>query len=230
MTMVFHKTVGIQDAQQSAMYPGAFGDPAEDCNCRCASLTRAKWALGEDELKTLQDRARFFGLDKSEGFEDYKKKYLHSTNDEKTFTRNVIARNVKDYVDIANTTSYTISPTRKAYDEAIQTGELTPLASYELYQAISDEIESKLVGLTTNNGIKITGKSYHFISRVIGSVEEKRNGVSIDNIILALTNPDNTDDVKQRKNGKTQRFIKKGVCAVTVNPETGNLIQVNPLR
>lgn len=63
-------------AGKKAKYPGDFNDPAEDCNCRCASLTRAKWALGEDELKTLQDRARFFGLDKSEGFEDYKKKYL----------------------------------------------------------------------------------------------------------------------------------------------------------
>ena len=76
MTMAFHKMAGMQDAQQSAMYPGAFGDPAEDCKCCCTTLTRARWALGEDELKTLQDRARFFGLDKSEGFEEHKKKYL----------------------------------------------------------------------------------------------------------------------------------------------------------
>ena len=60
---------------KKAMYPGDFGDPAEDCNCRCASLTRARWALDEDELKTLQDRAAFFGLDKTEDFEDFKKKY-----------------------------------------------------------------------------------------------------------------------------------------------------------
>lgn len=67
-------------AGKSAKYPGDFGDPAEDCNCRCAVLTRAKWALGESELKTLQDRARFFGLDKSESFEDYKKKYLKAAS------------------------------------------------------------------------------------------------------------------------------------------------------
>ena len=66
----------FEAAGKKAKYPGDFGDPAEDCNCRCTTLTRARWALGEDELKTLQDRARFFGLDKSKSFEDYKKKYL----------------------------------------------------------------------------------------------------------------------------------------------------------
>lgn len=66
----------FEAAGKKAKYPGDFGDPAEDCNCRCTTLTRAKWALGEEELKTLQDRARFFGLDKTESFEDYKKKYL----------------------------------------------------------------------------------------------------------------------------------------------------------
>lgn len=60
---------------EKAMYPGGFGDPAEDCNCRCVSLTRAKWALGDDELNTLKERAEFFGLDKTEDFEDFKKKY-----------------------------------------------------------------------------------------------------------------------------------------------------------
>lgn len=74
--MVFHKTVGIQDAQQSAMYPGAFGDPTEDCNCRCASNTRARWALDEDELQVLKDRAKYFELDKTKDFDDFKKKYL----------------------------------------------------------------------------------------------------------------------------------------------------------
>lgn len=57
--------------------PGYFGDPAEDCNCRCVSLTRAKWALDDEELKTLQDRAAFFGLDKTQSFEDFKQKYLN---------------------------------------------------------------------------------------------------------------------------------------------------------
>ena len=67
---------------KKAMYPGKFGDPAEDCNCRCVSLTRAKWGLDEDELQTLKDRAKFFGLDKTESFNDFTKKYLKAAKEE----------------------------------------------------------------------------------------------------------------------------------------------------
>ena len=61
---------------KKAEYPGAFGRPEEDCNCRCVALTRAKWALDADELQTMKDRAKFFGLDKTEDFQDFEKKYL----------------------------------------------------------------------------------------------------------------------------------------------------------
>lgn len=66
---------------KDAMYPGDFNDPAEDCNCRCESLTRARWALGEDELATLKERAEFFGLDKTKDFEDFKGKYMKAAED-----------------------------------------------------------------------------------------------------------------------------------------------------
>ena len=45
-------------------------------NCRCALLQRAKWALDQDELDRLQQRAEYYGLDKSDSFEDFKRKYL----------------------------------------------------------------------------------------------------------------------------------------------------------
>ena len=66
---------------RKAKYPGEFGDPAEDVNCRCVSLTRAKWALDDDELKTLQKRAEYFGLDKTKNFEEYKTKYLKAASE-----------------------------------------------------------------------------------------------------------------------------------------------------
>ena len=49
-----------------AMFLGGFGDPAEDCNCRCCALTRARKALDAEELKQMQERAKFFrrGQDK----------------------------------------------------------------------------------------------------------------------------------------------------------------------
>ena len=66
---------------KKAMYPGDFGDPAEDCNCRCQVLQRARLGLDEDELKTLQERAKFFGLDKSDDLKDFKEKYLGTVNE-----------------------------------------------------------------------------------------------------------------------------------------------------
>lgn len=64
---------------KKAMYPGDFGKAEEDCNCRCVALTRAKWALDEDELKTLKERAKFFEVDKEDDFETFEKKYLKAT-------------------------------------------------------------------------------------------------------------------------------------------------------
>lgn len=65
---------------KKAEYPGAFGHPEEDCNCRCVALTRARWALDADELQTMKDRAQFFGLDKTEGFREFEEKYLNAAD------------------------------------------------------------------------------------------------------------------------------------------------------
>ena len=74
---------------KKAMHPGEFGDPAEDCNCRCKALTRSRSALDEDELEILRKRAAYhgllvkdskeFGKAKAKDFADFKKKYLTAT-------------------------------------------------------------------------------------------------------------------------------------------------------
>lgn len=59
------------------MFPGdPSGGAAEVVNCRCTSNTRARWALDDEELNTLKERAEYFGLDKTKNFEEYKEKYL----------------------------------------------------------------------------------------------------------------------------------------------------------
>lgn len=69
-----------------AMYPGDFGDPAQDCNCRCVAVQRARWALDEEELQTIKERAEFFGLGKDEvkkqQFAEFEKKFLHAAAEE----------------------------------------------------------------------------------------------------------------------------------------------------
>ncbi len=66
------------------MFPGdPAGGAAEVINCRCALLQRARWALDEDELQALKEKAEFFGLDKTDSFENYKKNYLKASEEVK---------------------------------------------------------------------------------------------------------------------------------------------------
>lgn len=62
------------------MYPSAFGRAAQDINCRCALLQRAKWALDDDELERLKARAEYFGLGKAKDFEAFRTAYLVNLN------------------------------------------------------------------------------------------------------------------------------------------------------
>lgn len=79
-----------------ARFPSDFGIPSEDINCRCALLQRAKWALDEDELETLKERAAFYGLDKTESFNDFKQKYLKIVeNDDKIIPSNVLMQPIE---------------------------------------------------------------------------------------------------------------------------------------
>ena len=117
----------------------------------------------------------------------------------------------------------------KAYTRAIKSGELTPLADFKLYKETSTGINNALVGKITSNGITITEKSNHFIARTIGSAEQRRNGVSIAEALDTITHPERVDPIRINENGKSQRFIGK-TAAVTINPDTGTLIQSNPIH
>lgn len=59
----------------STPYPGGFGDPAEDCNCRCCMLQRARWAVDEE---TTYDKwnNETGGIIQCTGYDDFKEKYL----------------------------------------------------------------------------------------------------------------------------------------------------------
>lgn len=66
---------------KKAMQPHGFGIAEEDINCRCTLLIRARAAMDKDELNVLRERARKAGVDKSQEFEEFKKKYLDATKD-----------------------------------------------------------------------------------------------------------------------------------------------------
>jgi len=110
------------------MFPGdPNGGAAEVINCRCALLQRARWALDESELETLKKRAEYFGLDKTDSFEDYKKKYLKAANSQKnptnplTKSSNRVKINTQFFAekDIENQESGSLKRAMRKYKEKI---------------------------------------------------------------------------------------------------------------
>ena len=118
----------------------------------------------------------------------------------------------------------------KSFGVSIQKGELSALADFNLYKNISVEMDEKLLGVVTSNGITITGKSNHSIARAIGSIEQRRNGVQVSDVLDALTSKETeVFPIKTMINGRSQKF-RNNTVEVSVNPDTGNIIQVNPVH
>ena len=114
------------------------------------------------------------------------------------------------------------------YSEAVKRGDVSPLADYGMYRKTAMELQDKCVGLTTSNGIKLKRRSLHCIDRVIGSVEQRRNGITVDDVVKALTSPEaEIRPVRYSGTSASQKFIYKN-AEVTINPVTMTLIQVNP--
>jgi len=102
----------------------------------------------------------------------------------------------------------------------------TPYSQYKEYKNI---IDTDIIGLTTSNGIKIKEQSKHFIERVFGTSKDPdtgrpRDGVAINDIKNAILN----GVVRTRKTDPNSIKLVTDRCMVSINPNTGVLIQTNP--
>ena len=61
----------VSPAGGTALYPGGFGDPKEDCRCRCVLLQRAKWSLTDNEFTKMNGETN--ELQHFENVADYEK-------------------------------------------------------------------------------------------------------------------------------------------------------------
>ncbi len=80
---------------KTAMYPGGFGVPHEDINCRCVLLQRARWALGEGEVTKMNNETKEIVKIKEKDFESFKKVYNESV--EKIVKSNISMGSLKDH-------------------------------------------------------------------------------------------------------------------------------------
>jgi len=142
-----------------AMYPGDFGDPAEDCNCRCVALTRARKALDADELQTMQERAAFFKLDKTENFKEFKEKYLKASETLEKSGKSGIMDVEKSTVKNAVTSGAVTTKVNKEKQNrhikssaGYQQGKSYITGTLEDAQKLVDELSGKGVALYSRDG------------------------------------------------------------------------------
>lgn len=162
---------------KKAMYPHDFGDPAEDCNCRCTLLTRARAALDADELKVMQKRAEFFGLDKTDSFAEFKEKYLKAAQTVENTGISGIIEKGKIAIPVKKLTGYALNP-QKAPDKAnafkLALGYDQSNAD-ELLQNIVDHVDENKLVEKGNSGY---GMRYESIMELTGPNGKKANIVT----------------------------------------------------
>ena len=124
------------------------------------------------------------------------------------------------------------------YANSVKSGWLSPLAGFDLYKSTHERIQTELVGKTTADGTVITGHTAHFMERMFGTLVDpdklkydlkiiRRSGVGYEAIRDTVLNPERINPAKTDSRGKRSvRLIGKAI--VTINPDTGQLIQLNP--
>ncbi|WP_159459806.1 minor capsid protein [Scatolibacter rhodanostii] len=201
--------------------------PPFHVRCRCDKVPYFDDNIGTRFARDADSKTTF--VPEGMKYKEWKEKILVS-KDLKEYNSFVetLGKNAPESIDIFKEIKYNNKKYElfKAYARSLESGELTALADFTLYEHTSDKIDNILIRLTTSKGTQITSKSNHFINRVIGSVEEKRSGVDIEDIKQALTNPEKIDS-RVGKTVSSDRYFGERVI-VTANPDTGKLIQANP--
>ena len=134
---------------------------------------------------------------------------------------------------------------RESYEKAKDGGVISSLITFKTYNQVAYNLLEKVVGTTTKDDIMIIGFTPHMIDRIIGNYKASnepinkdsfsvknnlygaRKGVPVKNVIDALKNG-KSSGVKIDKSGKKSIVYKTNKCTVSVNPDTGELIQTTP--
>ena len=123
----------------------------------------------------------------------------------------------------------------EGFKKAVDNEDISVLVGIDRYIEVSKEIDDKLIGIKTKDGIEIKEYGTHFIDRVIGKhahddIPKKgmRRGVDIKEIKESLLNP-NKIKFSIVKNEERNQYINSAV-KVTVDIDRGRLIQTSQNR
>ena len=138
-------------------------------------------------------------------------------------------------IEYSNTPTKTL---KNAWRDGIDTGWMSALVNYEDYFNAYNQLYKNLVGERTTDGIEIKSITDHFMYRLFGTLvdpkiyEEKlqivrRSGVEVEDVIGVLLRGKGRPEIYDDKGRASKVYIGEN-CRVTINPNTGALIQCNP--
>lgn len=103
---------------------------------------------------------------------------------------------------------------------------MSPILGYDVYKARALEMDEKLVGMTTGDGVTITNYTAHAVTRSLGytglSKKYQRGEVPVDTIKTLLSG--------KRAETNNSPVYRNADYMVSVNVETGTIIQANPVE
>nr|DAV98844.1 MAG TPA: minor capsid protein [Caudoviricetes sp.] len=196
-------------------------------------LKTAEKSLKEFCNATNQDRDRFreqvlgFGRSQAQRAVQSNNAHFRNSMKEKGFENPPKSLAKFEEMRYNNPKEYDLMNT---YLKSVDTGMMSPLVGYEKYKEYHDRVETELIGITTSNSVTVKSQSKHFLERVFGTIADPshgnrpRTGVELEEIADALKN----GSVRQHKNGSYVYHTSE--CSVSVNPDTGKLIQVTPRK
>lgn len=186
------------------------------------------------DLPLQSERARVLNFDKKKAGATRKAANQYYKEWSKSVGVNSSLKTLDKYYDLKynNSPAYELL---KVYVRDVESGWISPNASFENYLNLHEQIEKRLIGKTTANGIEITGQSEHFLQRILGTMSDPqkkypRSGVSVDDVEDALFEPIKEGKVLVRSDGKRSVKLVGRRCEVAINPDTGTLIQTNPKK
>lgn len=191
-------------------------------------------------LRTQHERLEKVGFAWKEATESRKVAESHYREWSKSIGADNSIKTLAEYYDV----KYNDSPRYELlqrYARDVDSGWISPLSRFDNYEALYNQIQTEIVGMAASNGVVITGQSQHFMQRVIGTMVDpqklrdnlqiiRRSGVDINNIKDTLYNPVEVCPVRVSQSGKKSVKLNGKTCSVTINPDTGILIQTNPRK
>lgn len=238
---------------EALMFPGDKKHGASGWNlynCRCGldsaddeefekepKFRRAKNLLtGKDEIIPYMSFDEWWGLKRGQNPErwDIAEKMQKNLNGDKALLEKYkleFGENAPKSLDELQSMKY-IQPDRwelyKQYVRELREDKLSPFASFELFAGVKAKCDGIFVGTKTSNGIEIKGTSVHFVSRIIGSEREKRDGINFQDVEEALWEGKPRAE-KIGEQGRKSIVLVGSKAQASVNPQTGILVQCNPI-